>query len=252
MKDSPNVDSMCSSNLWASDDICRIGDDSWFKAGRSVRPSDTALLDQLSKSFNPMSEPIDDWPCKFDESPECRGMSTADLRGSVNGAAGISGVISENVFTFPRNVAGEEDDELTECKIKAFLDEKSPLYEEFYNTMHPAAPDDISNNDGDDVKAARTLPPRSPVSSRTSPQPVDGVNIASPDSCKRRFSSINGCEDNQVLREIPLPQLNEWKEPLIADQKQPNNPGFVLHLTYVSTYIKLYILHRHVIMAAEN
>lgn len=74
-----------------------------------------------------MCEPADDWQCKFDESSEQgRGMNV-DSSDVVNGfsfgtAAPESG---ENNFTFPSGPSvSEEDDEVTELKIRAFLDEK--------------------------------------------------------------------------------------------------------------------------------
>lgn len=77
-----------------------------------------------------MAEPVDDWACKFDESPEQREL---ELQGScelVNGASsfGASAKV-ENDFTFPCGTpACEEDDEVTESKIRAFLDEKVSIY----------------------------------------------------------------------------------------------------------------------------
>ena len=58
------------------------------------------------QSFNPMSEPMDDeWPCKFDASIEAK-----------------------HEFAFPCGMACEDDDEDTEMKIRAFLDEKVVRY----------------------------------------------------------------------------------------------------------------------------
>ncbi len=75
-----------------------------------------------------MSEPIDGWPCKFDESPESnRGGINFSSNQSIHDIA-VSPVESgktENDFTFPCGpVETEDDDEVTESKIRAFLDEK--------------------------------------------------------------------------------------------------------------------------------
>ncbi|XP_058112174.1 mitogen-activated protein kinase kinase kinase NPK1 [Magnolia sinica] len=236
LKDSHNVDSVRCSNLWTSDDMCQIGDEDEFEVARSVRPNDASLVDQFNKSFNPMSEPLDDWSCKFDESPEQR-VNFEDFGGSVKGAADNSGASGKgmNDFTFPCGPASEDDDEVTECKIKAFLDEKalelkklqSPLYEEFYNTMNAASPNVAGKTYSDDAKSIPKLPPKSPsrVASGASSRLVDAAKTTSPSSGSRRFSSSSGGVTNQVLQEIPLPQLNEWKELQLDDRKEPNSPS---------------------------
>jgi hypothetical protein len=89
-----------------------------------------ADLFHLNQSFNPMCEPTDDWPCKFDERIELE-RSGVDLSSSAtmhkaSGSPGVSGK-AENDFTFPCGPMGaEDDDEVTESKIRAFLDEKVP------------------------------------------------------------------------------------------------------------------------------
>ena len=75
-----------------------------------------------------MCEPTDDWPCKFDGSLELE-RSGVDLSPcqTIHEAAGSTGVSGkeENGFTFPCGPMGvEDDDEVTESKIRAFLDEK--------------------------------------------------------------------------------------------------------------------------------
>lgn len=69
-----------------------------------------------------MSEPFDDWQCKFDASPEQR-MELDDLGGSISCASDSAGK-RESDFTFPCGAVCEHDDEVTETKIRAFLDEK--------------------------------------------------------------------------------------------------------------------------------
>lgn len=70
-----------------------------------------------------MSEPSDDWPCKFGMRSEQR-MDLDDLGESISGATEGVGE-AENGFTFPCDAAVcEHDDEVTETKIRAFLDEK--------------------------------------------------------------------------------------------------------------------------------
>lgn len=69
-----------------------------------------------------MSEPFDDWSHKFDMSPEQR-MDLDDLDESANGFTD-SARKGGNDFTFPCDAVCEHDDEVTETKIRAFLDEK--------------------------------------------------------------------------------------------------------------------------------
>ena len=68
-----------------------------------------------------MSEPFDDWPCKFDMSPGQR-MDLDGLGESTHCAADSAG--KENDFTIPCDAVCDHDDEVTETKIRAFLDEK--------------------------------------------------------------------------------------------------------------------------------
>lgn len=77
-----------------------------------------------------MSEPLDEWPCKFDISPEQRTLSsqhlgdlTADHDG-VNRSTSKVDCSGANGFSFPSDAACEEEDEVIESKIRAFLDEK--------------------------------------------------------------------------------------------------------------------------------
>lgn len=67
-----------------------------------------------------MMEPDDGWPCKFDESPESE-------KSRINEAAEISGAscTGDRDFSFPSGPSvAEDDDEVTESKIRAFLHEK--------------------------------------------------------------------------------------------------------------------------------
>jgi mitogen-activated protein kinase kinase kinase ANP1 len=75
-----------------------------------------------------MSEPDDEWPCKFDESPELEGRNTSLFSSQAiknpSDIIGHSGK-DDGGFTFPvGQVVMDDDDEVTESKIRAFLDEK--------------------------------------------------------------------------------------------------------------------------------
>lgn len=75
-----------------------------------------------------MSEPHDDWPCKFDESPHLTKSGRGFHHGQIV-APGNKSLCSDEVdcgFTFPHGQLGPEDDEeVTESKIRAFPDEKA-------------------------------------------------------------------------------------------------------------------------------
>lgn len=81
-----------------------------------------------------MCEPNDDWPCKFDESPELNKSRTGLVPNQTidSGNRFISPGEVDCGFTFPRGQSGaEDDDEVTESKIRAFLDEKVLLRKYF-------------------------------------------------------------------------------------------------------------------------
>ncbi|OVA05493.1 Protein kinase domain [Macleaya cordata] len=227
----------------SDDDMCQIDDTDDFLLGGSVNFSSALLSDDLkvlNKSFNPMCEPADDWQCKFDESSELEGRGMNLKSGeTVNGVASSPGPSAEgeNNFTFPSGPSvSEDDDEVTELKIRAFLDEKaldlkklqSPLFEEFYNTLILSNSRGVLRNVHDEnATNFLKLPPksRSPsqVVGRTTMLPNDSVSTASPGSCSRRMSTVIGV-NNKVLQEIPLPQPTEWRG-LVDSQQQPISPS---------------------------
>lgn len=68
-----------------------------------------------------MSEPFDNWESKFDMGPEQNSQQSMEFGGLAKHAESS---ITENAFTFPVEGSCEDDDVLTESKIKAFLEEK--------------------------------------------------------------------------------------------------------------------------------
>ncbi|KAL7177697.1 hypothetical protein ACSBR2_030960 [Camellia fascicularis] len=112
------------------DDMCQIDDEDDLVIGASAKFDSALLPDDFSKSFNPMSEPEDNWPCKFDDTPELESRVNLFFGQTVNQVADIPRASGKgnNDFTFPCRplVADEEedDDEVIESKIRAFLDEK--------------------------------------------------------------------------------------------------------------------------------
>ncbi|KAK1316992.1 Mitogen-activated protein kinase kinase kinase NPK1 [Acorus calamus] len=197
-------------------------------------PNSRPAASDLLQSFNPMSEPLDGWPCKFDLSPEQRGMGLGEYGAARSSVTPGSG---ENDFTFPCGPACEDDDEVTESKIRAFLDEKAldlkklqtPLYEEFYNTLNSSTPPLVAGNAREEkITTTAKLPPKSKLSpsrvtSGVSGTLLDNANTGSPGNCSRRVSNIGG-ENSQILREIPSPQLNEWRGLIPEAEQEKTSP----------------------------
>uniref|UniRef100_A0A0E0IBZ5 mitogen-activated protein kinase kinase kinase n=1 Tax=Oryza nivara TaxID=4536 RepID=A0A0E0IBZ5_ORYNI len=194
-----------------SDDMCQFAD------------NDVVMI---GSSFNPMSEPFDDW-----ESPEQRSSQSREFGGL---AKHVENNMSENDFTFPCEGGCEEDDELTESKIKEFLDEKAidlkklqtPLYE-FYNTVNAG----LSQGVGETCQVDNITDLQLPLQGRSPPIQMEGVaavgptsdvlKSASPKSCTRRFSR-SGVENGRILREIASPQLNKFEDKVHDIQENPS------------------------------
>ncbi|KAJ6903427.1 mitogen-activated protein kinase kinase kinase NPK1-like isoform X4 [Populus alba x Populus x berolinensis] len=200
---------------------------------------DMCLIDDTDDfaSVNPMCEPLDDWPCKFDEDPLFK-RSGYNLSCSQSNHEAIdiheaSGK-GQNDFTFPCGpVVPEDEDEVTESKIIAFLDEKAldlkklqtPLYEEFYNsTLNTmGAPTAVGTENSENPTHLPSLPPksRSPkrLPSRRLSAVVDAPSIASPGRQTNHVANESSIH-NRALQEIQPPQLSEWKEFLHDGQQE--------------------------------
>ncbi|KAK1310863.1 Mitogen-activated protein kinase kinase kinase NPK1 [Acorus calamus] len=212
--------------------------DNLAKSGQTWRMSSNDDMCQYAdkdefQSFNPMSEPLDGWPCKFDSSPDQRGMGVECGAVSSSWTHGDG----ENDFTFPSKRVCEDDDEVTESKIKAFLDEKAldlkklqtPLYEEFYNTLNTSTPSVVENACEEKMTTSAKLPPKSKLSpsraaSGVSVTVLDNVNTGSPGNCSRRISNVNG-ESTQILREIPSPRFNELRGLIPCPEQEKTSPS---------------------------
>ncbi|KAJ6903426.1 mitogen-activated protein kinase kinase kinase NPK1-like isoform X5 [Populus alba x Populus x berolinensis] len=219
------------------DDMCLIDDTDDFAVSASTRFKSTLASVDLNKSVNPMCEPLDDWPCKFDEDPLFK-RSGYNLSCSQSNHEAIdiheaSGK-GQNDFTFPCGpVVPEDEDEVTESKIIAFLDEKAldlkklqtPLYEEFYNsTLNTmGAPTAVGTENSENPTHLPSLPPksRSPkrLPSRRLSAVVDAPSIASPGRQTNHVANESSIH-NRALQEIQPPQLSEWKEFLHDGQQE--------------------------------
>ena len=76
-----------------------------------------------------MSDPSDDWECKFDASPILeQTRASIDMNAIYMPSGHSRSDEGQKVFSFPCGPSlSEEEDEVTESKIKAFLDEKVGL-----------------------------------------------------------------------------------------------------------------------------
>ncbi|KAI4378874.1 hypothetical protein MLD38_016297 [Melastoma candidum] len=215
----------------STDDMCRIDDDLMNESSGKFN----SISDNFNKSLNPMCEPTDYLPCTFDESPEL-GRSTMNLYRADNGTP-ESG--NRNIFTSPDGqLIVEDDDEVTETKIRAFLNEKAldlkklqnPLYEEFYNTLNAASPAIAGGNgQGENVAIISPLPPKSKSPSRLPNRrfsAVVGLPKGSPGHHSKRLSNT-GVSHDQVMQVQPL-QATDFEASDVTKEAaiSPSHAGF--------------------------
>ncbi|KAJ8766274.1 hypothetical protein K2173_022333 [Erythroxylum novogranatense] len=224
----------------SEDDMCQIDDKDDFKVTASSRFKSTLESAHIDKSFNPISEPTDDWQCEFRDGPETKiagiGLSSNQSMSEVTGSPEKCDN-RDNGFTFPCGpLATDDDDEVTESKIRAFLDEKAldlkklqtPLYEEFYNTLNATVPQSVVGNVNHETLAnSPSLPPknRSPkrLPSRRLSAVVDAVNNASPGSNKNHLPNEEIIH-KRALQEIQPPPNREWKDLLVDTRQEAITP----------------------------
>ncbi|XP_023006461.1 mitogen-activated protein kinase kinase kinase NPK1 isoform X2 [Cucurbita maxima] len=211
------------------DDMCQIDDKNLF-ASSSIKYKSIISSNDLNKSFNPMCEPTDDWACKLDESSELRG-NLMELSGIRTGQESTS---KGNDFTFPCGQStAEDDEEVTDSKIQAFLDEKAlelkklqtPLYEEFRSTVNAAnALGAVGTENSKSVSNFLKLPPKC-----GSPSKLRGKRLSSIDAgnCSSRQSRIKQASilQDRALQEIQSPQIGEWNK-LLHTQPESCTPTF--------------------------
>ncbi|KAL4188150.1 hypothetical protein AMTRI_Chr09g42630 [Amborella trichopoda] len=237
----PNKDSRMGS-IWesgTSGDLCRIDDND---EDDLVRLDFSPDKNESTMSCNPMSEPQDDWESKFNESMGQRhlglsrtGKSVVDARTS----EAVQAVKERNDIRFSTTQAlYEEDDEVTESKISAFLDEKAlelkklqnPLYEEYYNTINAACLGGVENRYETCVTPSK-LPPKSKSPNKvTSISPGGMSDRTSNNSSGISSRRVSYCGNYQAsntsaLKEVPSPKLNEWKGFYHGGQQNSTGPS---------------------------
>ncbi|KAL4590281.1 hypothetical protein LXL04_003208 [Taraxacum kok-saghyz] len=203
--------------MWGSsrydDDICQMDDDDLMAGTDTCTTSMKIDFNDANKSFNPMMEPDDDVVCQFDASPDVATNASANLFPDEVCEMSADG---DNGFSFPSGV--EEEDEVTETKIIAFINEKAldlkkmqtPLYEEFYNSMNPAI-SPVGNENKENVSSNPHLPPKSSRSPNRMLRKrlSSAVDISSPiknNNNSERLSRVGGGVNDQNPNECRSPQ----------------------------------------------
>ncbi|CAJ1977251.1 unnamed protein product [Sphenostylis stenocarpa] len=184
------------------DDMCQMDEDDFLIDSSAKSES---LLASDTKSCNPLYKPVDDRPCNFNE--------TQYLEKS-----------RPNLSFSSEPVGAEDDEELTECKIRDFLDAKAlelkklqtPLYEEFFNISNAAiahAPIAVAKSKVISGDPNVTSKVRSPSQAWRRFSMAGSATVASPGSHTKFRSKLSGAHC-QPLQEIQPPELNESKETL--------------------------------------
>ncbi|XP_008449571.1 mitogen-activated protein kinase kinase kinase NPK1 isoform X1 [Cucumis melo] len=198
------------------DDMCQIDDKDLF-ASSSMKYNSIISSNDLNKSFNPMCEPTDD----LDESSE--------LGGNLMELSSVQTVKGNDSTSPCGQSAAEDDEEVTESKIKAFLDEKAlelkklqtPLYEEFRSTVNAA--NAIGGTVGvENIKSVSNflkLPPKCGSPSKLRGKRLSSVDVGNYSSRQSRIKQASILQD-RALQEIQSPQLGEWNKLL---QNQPDS-----------------------------
>ncbi|KAE9618964.1 hypothetical protein Lal_00046993 [Lupinus albus] len=219
--------------LWGvnDDDMCEIDDNDEFSQNNVKYRS---LMSKDIESFNPMSDPSDDWGSKFDPSPDLEQREVGFDTNESYMPPGHSGAFNEEEkdFSFPCVPSlSEEDDELMLTKIKAFLDEKvfelkklqTPLHEEFYNSLNTSCFPNVTDSASDEPSPKylklpqRRSPSRLPVGNPS----IVVDNAGSPGSNGRSPSNVSNVNDGSP--DIRAPPLNELEGLPVDSQQEPSS-----------------------------
>lgn len=218
------------------DDMCQIDDSDEF--GATMKNKSSLLTCDFNQSFNPMCDPDDVWPCKPDGNTEVEETGTRLLTSQVLEPGNRPQASGEDDcgFIFPSEPSiAEDDDEVTESKIKAFLDEKAldlkklqtPLYEEFYNSSSVTGPPSPvwtvnKENVSDDLKL--TPKSRSPnrVANKRLSTAADLEYSSSPGNSSRCISNIGDVnfQASKNVKELPDSQPGPLSPSTIFSDRQ--------------------------------
>jgi serine/threonine protein kinase len=232
VRDSVRLDSVRDS-LNVRDSVNVRGSMNWRDSVNldSVR-LDAVGRDTWSESFNPVSEPsyVDGsrWRPNMTRNG---GFSVRPSMANGVGGAGSRGMGRESMGARGWSLRPEDEEEVTESKIRAFLDEKAlelkklqtPLYEEFNDSLRGSAKLQEGGSAAGGAESAvgplspGTTKPSTPsngsgasgrgVVVRSSEESESSVSSDSPGGSAAPSTSVNV----SPLREIPSPRLNEMK-----------------------------------------
>uniref|UniRef100_A0A1J3JQL1 mitogen-activated protein kinase kinase kinase n=1 Tax=Noccaea caerulescens TaxID=107243 RepID=A0A1J3JQL1_NOCCA len=186
------------------DDMCLIDDESFL------------TYDEKKKSCDAMSEISDILKCKFDENGETETKTNMEV---------------------DQTSYSEDENDLTESKIKSFLDEKAtdlkklqtPLYEEFYNGLITCSPSymESSSNKREETtpRGFLKLPPKSKSPSRSHFRRSPSRAATDATSCSKSPESGSGSsvaknintndEHESSSQSVALTEIErKWKEEL--------------------------------------
>ncbi|KAJ6762756.1 CCR4-NOT TRANSCRIPTIONAL COMPLEX SUBUNIT CAF120-RELATED [Salix purpurea] len=183
----------------------------------------------FNKSSDLKCELSGEWRHKFDESPELEQAGSKVDTGKPE-------QMDQNISFSCEASLSEDDEELTESKIRAFLGEKAlelkklqtPLYEEFFNSLNASCSPSFGGSSRDETPPNYLkLPPKSKSPSRIpvgSPSTAtDAVSTGSPGS-NRRASNVGNASD-QASEDNSSPQSNDRKGLQVDDQPETSSPG---------------------------
>ncbi|CAN8294885.1 unnamed protein product [Cochlearia groenlandica] len=205
------VRSIQTNNFWQQndnggdeDDMCMIGDEDFLTFDGETRPTLETNRD-LKKNCDAISDMPNALRPEFDESPG-NGEKETKMSMEVDQAS-----------------YSEDDEELTESKIKAFLDDKAadlkklqtPLYEEYYNNLSICSPSGMESNSGnskreDSARGFLKLPPKSRSPSRV---PFGGSPSRAAETTSNSKSPGSGGSH----------ELNMYNDGEIVDTKQESS-----------------------------
>ncbi|KAL9341565.1 hypothetical protein Peur_064890 [Populus x canadensis] len=210
----------------SNDDMCLISHD--FSIDE-IKLNSRLSSNDFNKSSDPKCELSGEWRCKFDESPELeQAGSEVDTGKPVQ--------VDQNISFSCGASLSEDDEELTESKIRAFLGEKAlelkklqtPLYEEFYNSLNASFSPSYGGSSRDETPPNYLkLPPKSKSPSRIpvgSPSTAsDAVSTGSPGS-NRRASNVGNASD-EASEDNSSPRSNDRKGLQVDGQPETSSPS---------------------------
>ncbi|KAG6751620.1 hypothetical protein POTOM_043817 [Populus tomentosa] len=210
----------------SNDDMCLISHD--FSIDE-IKLNSRLSSNDFNKSSDPKCELSGEWRCKFDESPELeQAGSKVDTCKPVQ--------VDQNISFSCGASLSEDDEELTESKIRAFLGEKAlelkklqtPLYEEFYNSLNASFSPSFGGSSRDETPPNYLkLPPKSKSPSRIpvgSPSTAsDAVSTGSPGS-NRRASNVGNASD-EASEDNSSPRSNDRKGLQVDGQPETSSPS---------------------------